>query len=572
MKTPMARSSTSKPPSPPSGERRLVGMGAASGIAIGKVFILSHGVTPPPRRSIESENLPAERTRFITAVEAAKLELDDAARAAQALPAAAREEIRLLIDAHKAMLQGSRLIRGVETRMNKSRINAEAAIEAEIENIARTFAAIEDSYLAARIQDVRAVGNRLLRLLLARPERSMVDVPKGAILLADELTPADTARLTPGLVKGFATISGGVEGHTAIMARALSLPAIMGVANLLQNVADGETVIIDGRQGLIIFTPTEATLAEYKALQSKLLAQKKDLGKLRHLPARTQDGTDIRLMANAELPAEAARALQSGAQGIGLFRTEFLFLGRDTLPSEDEQYEQLRDVIIGMKGLPVTIRTLDVGGDKIASALSHHHEAAANPALGLRAIRLGLREPDLLLTQLCAILRASAHGPIRIMIPMIASVGEVQQARRYYEIAARRLRRRHIPMAKDLPPLGIMVEIPAAALIADELAKVSDFFSLGTNDLTQYTLAVDRGDKQVAELYDPLHPAVLRLIDMTVTAARSANIPVAVCGEMAGDARMTAVLLGLGVRELSMSPSLLPSVKRQIRSLQIKTN
>lgn len=550
-------------------ERRLQGVGTASGIAIGPVFILSHGVQAPPRRSLSPTDLPLEKMRFATAIAAALLELDEASAAASNLPPAAREDIVLLLDAHRAMLQGSRLTRGVEGRITRNRINAEAAIEAEIDAIAKSFATIDDSYLAARIQDVRAVGNRLLRLLLSRPERSVQDVPKGAILLADELTPADTARFTPGNVKGIATASGGAEGHTAIMARALSLPAVMSVGNLLQDAVDGEMVIIDGREGLLIFSPTAATLEIYKLLAARIAAHKKDLGKLKNLPARTEDGVDVNLFANVELPAEIPAVLQAGAEGIGLFRTEFLFLGRDTLPSEDEQFDQLRQMVEGMKGRPVTIRTLDVGGDKIAAALSHHHEAEANPALGLRAIRLGLKQPELLLTQFCAILRASWYGPVRIMLPMISSVDEVLELRRLYATAVRRLRRRHVPIADSLPPIGIMIEIPSAALLADELAEVADFFSIGTNDLTQYTLAVDRSNKQVAHLYNSQHDAVLKLIGMTVAAANRARIPIAVCGEIAGDTRATATLLRLGVRNLSMSPSLLPAVKREIRAMTL---
>ncbi len=556
----------------PPPERRLVGLGIASGVAIGPAYLLTQESFTPPRRSLTPDDVPAERARFAAAVAAALQELDNANAHAADLPAAAREEIQLLLEAHKAMLQGSRLVRGVDSRIARSRINAEAALEVELDNIAKSFAAIPDSYLAARIEDVRSLGTRLLSLLLNRPVRSLADVPKGAILLSDDFSPADTAQIDTRHVRGLATTGGGVEGHAAIMARALGLPAVMALGDdLLHGAEDGMTVIIDGRQGVVILDPDPETLEAYEAIVQKIADRRKDLKRLKTLPAVTLDGTPVHLFANLDMRAEVAGALNAGAEGVGLLRTEFMFMRRADLPDEDEQYDHLKDIVTAMEGRPVTIRTLDIGGDKVAAALSHYHTPESNPALGLRGIRLSLHEPALLETQFAAILRAGAHGPVKIMLPLVTQVGEVERARRLLKIVFRRLRRRKVNIPETLPPLGIMVEVPAAALIADDLAQVSDFFSLGTNDLTQYTLAVDRANDQVASLFDPLHPAVLKLIRRTVEAGARHNIPVSVCGEMAGDARVTAMLLGLGLRELSMSAPMLPVVKQEIRSTSLKT-
>ncbi len=560
----------SKSTPPPMTEHRLVGLSIASGVAIGPAYLLTRDSFVPPRRSLEPDEIPSEQTRFSVAVAKAIAELDAATTHTVDLPAAARDEILLLLEAHKAMLEGSRLIRGVEGRIKRSRINAEAALEIEIETIAKSFANISDSYLAARIDDVRGLGTRLLSLLLNRPMRSPSNIPKGSILITDELAPSDTAQLDPKLVKGLATIGGGAEGHAAIMARALGLPSVMALPEeMLSYAQDGTQVVIDGRKGMIIIAPNDETLFEYKAIVEKITQRRQEMRKLRHQKSVTLDGTPIRLMANLEMLMEVAPALDAGAEGVGLLRTEFMFMRRADLPDEDEQYNHLREIIEAMKGYPVTIRTLDIGGDKIAESLSHLYGYEANPALGLRAIRLSLQEPELLETQFAAILRAAAHGPVKIMLPLVTQVAEVERARRTLKIVARRLRRRKVNIPDELPPVGIMVEVPAAALIADDLAKVSDFFSLGTNDLTQYTLAVDRANEHVAPLYDALHPAVLRLIKMTIDAGIRHSIPVSICGEMAGDARVTNMLINLGVRELSMSHPMLPIVKQQVRQSQI---
>jgi phosphotransferase system enzyme I (PtsI) len=352
------------------------------------------------------------------------------------------------------------------------------------------------------------------------------------------------------------------------MARSLGLPAVLGVAGVMVAIRNGDPLIVDGDEGRVIVRPSEETLAEYRRRQDEHQRGRRLLARLRHLPAVTRDGTEIALYANLELPRELPAALDAGAQGIGLLRTEFMFMNRDTLPDEDEQYEALRGLVEGLDGKPITARTLDVGGDKLAQALAGHHGGGANPALGLRAIRLSLKERPLLDAQLAAMLRAAAHGPLRILLPMISSLSEIRQVREAMRATARRLKRRGLKLPERLPPLGVMIEVPGAALAADALAQEADFFAVGSNDLTMYTLAIDRGEEQVAHLYNPLHPGVLRLIQFTTEAALRARIPISVCGEIAGDPRYAPLLIGLGIRELSMVGSSLPRVKQRIRNLE----
>jgi phosphotransferase system enzyme I (PtsI) len=375
--------------------------------------------------------------------------------------------------------------------------------------------------------------------------------------------------MNPKRIGGFASVFGGPEGHTAIMARALGLPAVMGVAGLVARTASNATVIIDGSSGTVILDPTPETLEAYRERQEVHRGERRLLGRLRRLAAVTRDGVEIRLEANLELPIELDQALANGAMGLGLVRTEFLFLNRDDLPDEDEQYEFYATLVRGMGGRPVTLRTLDAGGDKLPEALASGALDDADAALGLRGIRLSLKERRLFDVQLAAMLRAAREGPLRILLPMISTVGEIRRTREAIEQVSRRLRRRGVVIPEAMPPLGVMIEVPGAALAADALASEADFFSIGTNDLIQYTLAIDRSDEQVAHLYNPLHPGVLRLIQFAVEAAARRDIPVAICGEMAGEPRYAALLLGLGLRELSMAPGNLPRLKQRIRNLDM---
>ncbi len=553
----------------PTKERVLRGLGVSAGIAVGPAYVVETGAIQVPEYVLLPDAVEAERTRFHEAAAKARRQLRKLKDKASGLPGSAAEDIGFLLDAHLAMLSGSRLTRGVERRIISDRLNAEAAVQAEINTIAHSFAGMDDSYLAARIADVREVGSRLIRNLMQQKFQAFSTVLEGSIIIAEELSPADTALLDPRRIAGFASVLGGAEGHTAIMARSLCLPAVLGVAGLMAGVRTGDPVIVDGLTGRVYINPDPATLSNFLIRREDLRREREALKRLRDLPSITRDGTTIGLYANLELPRDVEGALACGAEGIGLLRTEFLFMNRDDLPDEDEQYATLRSIVEGMGGRPVTARTLDIGGEKLATALGGHFPECANPALGLRAVRLGLKEPQLLETQLAAMLRAGAHGPLRILLPMICTVSEVRKVRDMLTEVACTLKRRGVPIADPLPPLGIMIEIPGAALSADALALACDFFAIGTNDLTQYTLAIDRGDEQVAHLYDPLHPAVLRLIQFATEAALRARIPVSVCGEMAGDPRYAALLLGLGIRDLSMAPGSILPVKRRIRHMDL---
>jgi phosphoenolpyruvate-protein phosphotransferase (PTS system enzyme I) len=551
-------------------EQRLTGIGVSPGVAIGPAYIGERGELPVGEKPIAEADIEAERGRFAEAVATSQKQLRKLRTRATALPGSAADEIGFLLDAHLAMLANSRLIRGVNQRIARQRINAERAIQLEIEEIGKAFAAMRDPYLAARIDDIRVVGARLIRNLLRKPYIAYSGLTGGAIILAEEVTPGDTALMDPRRIGGFATEFGGPDSHTAIMARALGLPAVLAVPGLLERARADAPVVIDGTDGTVVIDPSPDTVRHYRERRQELSREKRRFTRMRRLPAVTRDGIEISLQANLELPVELAQALANGAAGLGLVRTEFLYMNREDLPSEDEQYEFFASLVRGMDGRPVTLRTLDVGGDKLPAALAGYAASDnANPALGLRAIRLSLKERRLLDTQLAAMLRAAHMGTVRILLPMISTLGELRRAREAMEQVARRLKRRGVKLPQALPPLGAMIEVPGAALAADALAGEADFFAVGTNDLIQYTLAIDRTDEQVAHLYNPLHPAVLRLVQFAVEAAARRKIPISICGEIAGDPRYAALLLGLGLRELSMAPRAIPRVKRRIRNLDM---
>jgi phosphotransferase system enzyme I (PtsI) len=550
-------------------EQRLPGLAVSPGIAIGPAHLGEGGNLPVHENRIREEEIEAERGRFAEAVAVSLNQLRRLKAKAAALPESAAEEVGYLLDAHLAMLSDSRLVRGADLRITKSRINAERAVQIEIDEIAKGFAAMRDPYLAGRIEDIRVVGTRLIRNLIKKPYVAYSEVPSGAVFLAEELTPSDAALMNPQRVAGFATVFGGAESHTAIVARALGLPAVLAVPGLLGRARPGGTVVIDGIEGCVIIDPAVGTICEYEARRDAFARERRHLGRLRNLPAVTRDGVEITLEANLELPIELQQAVANGARGLGLVRSEFFYMNRDDLPGEEEQYAIFSALVRGMDGRPITVRTFDLGGEKIARSLAEHGNGAANPALGLRAIRLALRERRLLDPQLAAMLRAASEGPLRILLPMISDVGEIRKVREAMDQVARRLRRRGVRLPKALPPLGAMIEVPGAALAADSLAAEADFFAIGTNDLVQYTLAIDRSDEQVAHLYNPLHPAVLRLIQFAVEAALRRGMPISVCGEMAGEPRFSALFLGLGLRNLSMAPRSIPRVKQRIRSLDI---
>jgi len=550
-------------------EQHFGGVGVASGIAIGKAYVRESGSVDVPERRITKKQIKAEQERLGGAVRLARRQIRRLQSRIAAKTDAAAEELGFLLDAYLQMLQDSRLVRGAITRIAEHQINAEAAVNAEVADIAEVFQAMDDSYIAGRIDDIREVGNRLQRNLTKTPGKQFSAIPRGGIVVAEQLTPADTAQLDPQRVAGAATMFGSAEGHTAIMARALGLPTVLGAAGLMEGIKTGDDIIIDGMAGRVIVNPSAKTIRAYERRRAEHIKVTRRLDRLRNLPAVTRDDTQVTLQANVELPIEMNMVINSGAEGIGLLRSEFMFMNRETVPTEDEQVASLKSVIDVMGKRPVTVRTLDVGAEKPVAALLKGIEDEAVSNLGLRGIRLSLAQPDVLETQFRAILRAANSGPVRILLPMVSTVAEVRRAREILKKAATKLRRRGIALPNTLPPIGVMIEVPGAALAADSIAQISDFLAIGSNDLTMYTLAIDRGNEHVAHLFDPLHPGVLRLIQFAAGAALRARIPISICGEMAGDPRYSALLLGMGIRELSMAPSNIPRVKKRIREMDM---
>jgi phosphotransferase system enzyme I (PtsI) len=552
----------------PTEQRVLKGIGVSPGVAFGTAAPIDSAGYSVSERTVRAADIPGEVDRLERAVRKSRRQLLALKRIRDRMPDDAAAELAEILDSHVQMLRDSRLVRGARARIEATGLNAGGAMKGESDSIAASFEAMDNPYLAARADDVREVAARVLRNLSEAPKNAFAAAPKGSILLAEMVTPADTAMIDPARVGGFAAAQGGAQGHTAILARSLGLPAVLGLGSDAMSVSSGSPIILDGGEGTVIANPTPETRRRYEEKHAAQAREQRRLERLIDEPATTRDGIAVRLEANLELPREAELAHRNGADGIGLFRTEFLFMNRETPPSEEEQYETLAAVVTAMQGRPVTIRTMDVGGEKLSYALGDDLKPSPNPALGLRAIRLSLKRPKLLDAQLCAILRAGAHGPVRILLPMIATAGEVRQVRERVARLTKRLRRRGVAFADPPPPIGVMIEVPGAALAADALAQVSDFFAIGTNDLTQYTLAIDRADDQVAHLYNPLHPAVLRLMDFAIQAALRARIPVSVCGEIAGDPAFTALLVGLGIRDLSMATTNVLRVKQRVRQME----
>jgi phosphotransferase system enzyme I (PtsI) len=540
----------------------LYGQGAARGYAIGRALVMGAAALEVAHYRVPSSGVDAEQARLSRALETTRQEMLELA---ETLPEDAPRELAALLNVHGMLLSDPLLADEAFNLIHDKHYNAEWALTTQGQILGEQFAAMEDEYLRERGADVRHVIERVLHVLsgsrtLSAFER-VRDTDEPLIVIAHDISPADMIRLRGGRFAGFATDLGGATSHTAIVARSLSVPAVVALGHARSVLRDGDLVIIDGIQGVLIVNPSPLALAQYKKMQEQYLDDRISLAALKDVPAETLDGLSISLQANIELPDEVELALANGANGIGLFRSEFLFIGRSELPSEEEQYLAYASVVKAMHNRPVTIRTLDVGADK---ALDGEATVATNPALGLRAIRYCLAHPDLFATQLRAILRASAHGTVRILIPMVAHMHEVIASKAAIESAKRELDARGQPYA-DKIEIGCMVEIPATAIAVDPFADALDFLSIGTNDLIQYTLAIDRADNEVSALYDPLHPAVLKLIANTINAGIRAGIPVAVCGEMAGDPKLTRLLLGLGLTHFSMHPQQLLDVKREIR-------
>jgi len=549
----------------------LHGIPVSRGIAIGRAHLLRPAARDVKHYLVAEEKVEAEVARLTKAINAVNEELQTVRRD---LPPDAPSELAAFIDVH-ALILADPIIAEHPLKIIRSRhYNAEWALLTQIDELSAQFDEIEDAYLRERKNDILQVGERILKQLTGSASTLPTPTDGGEasaqmIVVAHDISPADMLQFRDRAFVGFVTDLGGQNSHTAIVARSLDIPAAVGMSNASALISEDDWIIIDGDAGIVIVDPAPIVLEQYREIQSQLLRERKKLGKLRKTPAITRDGTHIHLLANIELPEDCAGALDAGAVGVGLFRSEFLFMGRTghaaKLPSEDEQFESYRKAVVAMKGRPVTIRTLDVGADK---PLDKDEETALNPALGLRAIRYCLSEPQMFLTQLRAILRASAYGPINLLIPMLAHAFEIDQTLLLIEQAKAQLRDAKKKFDTKIP-VGAMIEIPAAALTLPLFIKRLDFLSIGTNDLIQYTLAIDRVDHEVAHLYNPLHPAVLQLLAMTISAGAKADVPVALCGEVAGDIKLTRLLLGLGLREFSMHPAQLLSVKQEILNSDI---
>jgi phosphotransferase system enzyme I (PtsI) len=542
----------------------LHGTGIGGGIVVGRAVVLESRLIDVPRYRILPEQRAAELGRLDRAIDAVRQEL---ANLGEQLPADAPPEAQALLQIHAMMLDDPSLVEQTRLAVESHGQNAEWAFFAQVEHLAAQFEQFEDDYLRERGRDLTQVADRVLKALAGSgrrlPERPKPgDVP--LVFIAHDVAPADMLHLKQA--GGFALDLGGTASHTAILARSMNVPAVVGLNTGSLLVRDDDWVVLDGDAGVLMVAPDEIVLEEYRHRMLMGLLERKQLERLVHVPTATVDQVAIELHANIELPAEAEQALEAGADGVGLFRTEFMFMNRDERPGEDEQYEAYAAAVIAMRGRPVTIRTIDIGADKPLRIDDETYDpaaAAANPALGQRAIRYSLAEPDMFLEQLRAILRAAEHGPVRLLIPMLVHGHEVEQSLRLIAQAREQVFDRTRRAAPKVP-VGGMIEVPAAALTAGLFARRLDFLSIGTNDLIQYTLAIDRTDHAVASLYDPFHPAVLQLVSQTIRAAERAGKPVSVCGEMAGDLEATRLLIGMGLRSFSMHPASLLRVKREI--------
>ena len=548
----------------------LHGIPVSRGVAIGRAHLLAPAALDVSHYLVDEDRLDDEVERLRSARAAVRAEL---AALKRDLPRDAPEELGAFLDVHAMILDDEALSREPEALIRGRRYNAEWALTTRLEELMRQFDEIEDEYLRERKTDIRQVVERILKALAGAPVLVPAPVPAlaadgepapGVIVVAHDIAPADMLQFRHTVFHGFVTDLGGRTSHTAIVARSLDIPAAVGVQSASELIRQDDWIIIDGDAGLVIVDPSAIILEEYRHRQSERVLEKKRLQRLRHTPAVTLDGQEIDLLANIEMAEDAGSALAAGAVGVGLFRSEFLFMNRrGELPDEDEQFAAYRGAVEAMHGLPVTIRTIDVGADKPLDGRGDEFETALNPALGLRAIRWSLSEPAMFLTQLRALLRASAFGPVRLLVPMLSHAREIDQTLELLAQAKRQLDERGVPYDPGLK-VGAMIEIPAAVLLLPLFLKRMDFLSIGTNDLTQYTLAIDRADNAVAHLFDPMHPAVLQLIARTIREANRAGVPVAVCGEMAGDPGMTRLLLGMGLREFSMHPAQLLRVKQEV--------
>lgn len=542
--------------------QKLQGIAVSPGVAVGEAFVLDNEGFRIPRRFVARDAVDSELDRLNRAFEETRTQTESHR------DTVARElgpQYAAIFDAHLQMLGDARLRAELEESIRVRHYSPEYAVSRVLRRYARVFQSLESSFLAERSNDIVDIERRLLRVLLGKPREELSNLTSPVLILAYNLTPSETAALDRRFVMGFVTEIGGAAGHTAIVAEGMEIPAVVGTGPFLNDVSGGDLVIVDGNTGLVILQPDEETIARYRFEVEQERRRHEKLEELRDLPAETLDGTRIHLMGNIEFPSEAPHCLERAVDGIGLYRTEFLYLGSDAVPGEEDHYKAYADVVQAMQGRPVVIRTLDLGADKLWGG----NGSQDSSPLGLRSIRLSLRNVPLFKTQLRALLRAAALGEVHIMFPLISSLHELRQAKMILADVVDDLLESGLPFSRNVK-VGMMVEVPSAVIMLDQFVDEVDFLSIGTNDLIQYTLAVDRGNKDVADLYSSSDPALLRLIDMTIRAAERRNLPVSLCGQMSGSTTYTMLLLGLGLRCLSVPPSAVYEIKRVIRSVTVE--